>query len=252
MPSDMIKKQLNHRTIREFKDMEVPDETYNTLLEVARSTSTSTGMQQSSIIRITDSNLKKEISKICNQEYVARAPILLIFIVDTYRNHQIALEQGVNSENSADMDRFFQGFTDAALAAQNLVNAAESMDLGAVYLGSVLNDVWKLCDLLKLPQYTFPVIGLGIGYPNQDPQLKPRMDMKLRVFENHYEKMNNYIEEIKDYDKQMQTYYDLREDHKPMDKFSQQVVDKLTNVSAKRQDIVNAIVSQGFDLRLKE
>lgn len=252
MPNNMIKKQLNHRTIREFKDMEVPDEIYNTLLEVARRTATSTGMQQSSIIRVTDSDLKVKISKICNQEYVARAPILLIFIVDTYRNHQIALEQGIDSKNSSDMDRFFQGFTDAALSAQNIVNAAESMDLGAVYLGSVLNDVWKLCDLLELPQYTFPVIGLGIGYPNQDPQLKPRMDVKLRAFENHYEKMDNYMEKINDYDKQMQTYYDLRDDNKAMDKFSQQVVDRLTNVSIKRQDIVNAIVSQGFDLKLKE
>lgn len=252
MPNNMIKKQLNHRTIREFKDMEVPDEIYNTLLEVARRTATSIGMQQSSIIRVTDSDLKVKISKICNQEYVARAPILLIFIVDTYRNHQIALEQGIDSKNSSDMDRFFQGFTDAALSAQNIVNAAESMDLGAVYLGSVLNDVWKLCDLLELPQYTFPVIGLGIGYPNQDPQLKPRMDVKLRVFENHYEKMDNYMEKINDYDKQMQTYYDLRDDNKAMDKFSQQVVDRLTNVSIKRQDIVNAIVSQGFDLKLKE
>jgi hypothetical protein len=252
MPNNMIKKQLNHRTIREFKDMEVPDEIYNTLLEVARRTATSTGMQQSSIIRVTDSDLKVKISKICNQEYVARAPILLIFIVDTYRNHQIALEQGIDSKNSSDMDRFFQGFTDAALSAQNMVNAAEFMDLGAVYLGSVLNDVWKLCDLLELPQYTFPVIGLGIGYPNQDPQLKPRMDVKLRVFENHYEKMDNYMEKINDYDKQMQTYYDLRDDNKAMDKFSQQVVDRLTNVSIKRQDIVNAIVSQGFDLKLKE
>ena len=252
MPNNMIKKQLNHRTIREFKDMEVPDEIYNTLLEVARRTATSIGMQQSSIIRVTDSDLKVKISKICNQEYVARAPILLIFIVDTYRNHQIALEQGIDSKNSSDMDRFFQGFTDAALSAQNIVNAAESMDLGAVYLGSVLNDVWKLCDLLELPQYTFPVIGLGIGYPNQDPQLKPRMDVNLRVFENHYEKMDNYMEKINDYDKQMQTYYDLRDDNKAMDKFSQQVVDRLTNVSIKRQDIVNAIVSQGFDLKLKE
>lgn len=252
MNNDMIKKQLNHRTIRAFKDMEIPDEIYNTLLEVGKRTASSTGMQQSSMIRITNPDLKKEIAAICNQEYVAHAPILFIFIVDTYRNHQIAVEQGIESENSGDMDRFFQGFTDAVLAAQNIVNAAEAMDLGAVYLGSVLNDVWKLCDLLELPRYTFPVVGLGIGYPNQEPQLKPRMDMKLRVYENKYERMDNYMEKIEDYDEEMQTYYDLRQTDKPMDKFSLQVVDKLKNVIPKRQDIVNAIVSQGFNLRLKK
>lgn len=249
--NEMLKKQLNHRTIREFQDKEIPSEVFNTLLDVAQRTASSTGMQQCSIIRITDSNLRDKIAEICTQEYVARAPELLIFIVDTYRNHQIAVEQGLDSENSGDMDRFFQGFTDSVLAAQNMVNAAEAMDLGTVYFGSVLNDPKKLCELLQLPKYTFPVIGLGIGYPNQDPQLKPRMDMKFRVFDNKYEKMNNYLELIADYDEEMQTYYDLRQANKPLDKFSTQVVGRLTNVITERQDIINVIVDQGFNLRLK-
>lgn len=42
------------------------------------------------------------------------------------------------------MERFFQGFTDASLAAQNLTNAVEAKGMGAVFLGSVLNDVPKL------------------------------------------------------------------------------------------------------------
>lgn len=248
--NNMIHKQLNHRSIREFKDKEIPSDVLKTLLDVAQRTATSTGMQLSSIIRITDPNLKEEISKICNQEYVARAPELLIFLVDIYRNHQIALEQGFDFKNSGDMDKFFQGFTDASLAAQNVVNAAESMDLGTVYLGSILNDPWKIIELLDLPKYTFPVVGIGLGYPNQDPQLKPRMDMELRVFENKYVKLDSYLKEIEDYDKEMQTYYDLREDNKPLDKFSLQVVGRFKTIVTKRQQIVNAIVDQGFNLNL--
>ena len=81
--NEMIKKQLNHRTIREFKEKEIPEDVYRTLLEVAQRTASSTAMQQSSIIRVTDSKLRKGIADICTQEYAARAPILLIFIVDT-------------------------------------------------------------------------------------------------------------------------------------------------------------------------
>lgn len=249
--NEMIKKQLNHRTIREFQDKEIPEDIYNTLLEVAQRTASSTGMQQSSIIRVSDSTLKNEIAKICTQEYVSRAPILLIFIVDTYRNHQIALEQGYDLSSSGDMDRFFQGFTDATLAAQNMINAAEAIDLGTVIFGSILNDSKKLCELLELPKYTFPVLGLGIGYPNQDPQLKPRMDMKFRVFDNKYEKMDNYLGLLTDYDEEMQTYYDLRQANKPLDKFSTQVVGRLEAVNTKRQEMMNIIVEQGFDLKLK-
>lgn len=250
--NDMIKTQLKHRTIREFKDEEVPEDIYKTLIDVAQRTATSNGMQQSSIIRITDQKIKEELAEICNQEYIKRTPILLIFIVDNYRNHQIALEQGLDSENSGDMDRFFQGFTDGVLAAQNIVNATESLDLGAVYFGSILNNVGRVIELLDLPKYTFPIVGLGIGYPNQDPQLKPRMDMKMRLFENTYEKKDNYLEEIKDYDEEMRTYYDLRQANKPMDKFSLQVADKLKNSIPRRQVLVNDIVKQGFDLKLEK
>ncbi|NLB34072.1 MAG: hypothetical protein GX818_10005 [Tissierellia bacterium] len=83
------------------------------------------------------------------------------------------------------------------------------MDLGAVFLGSVLNDAERLIEILELPELTMPVVGLGIGYPNQNPQLKPRMEMGMRLFANTYKSIDNYLEGIKDYDDEMQTYYDL-------------------------------------------
>ena len=153
---------------------------------------------------------------------------------------------GAKTENAADMDRFFQGFTDACLALQNVVNAAEAMDLGVVYLGSILNDAARICKILKLPKLTFPVLGLGIGYPNQDPQLKPRFENRLRVFENSYRIFDNYLEEIKDYDQEMTTYYDLRDANRRVDCFSDQVVTRLNISMPNRQEILKVIHRQGF------
>jgi hypothetical protein len=246
----MIQKQLEHRTIREFRDESIPVDIFNLLMETAKRTASSNGMQSCSIIRITDSDIRKKIADICKQEYVARAPELLIFIVDVYRNAKIAEEKDCLEESSGDMDRFFQGFTDACLTVQNIVNAAEAMDLGIVYLGSILNDSEKICEILKLPRLTFPVLGLGIGYPNQNPQLKPRMDMELRLFENQYKSFDNYLDEIKEYDEVMRTYYDLRDANKRVDSFSNQVVQKLENPNPKRQEILRVIRKQGFDFKL--
>ncbi len=248
--NETVKTQLAHRTIREFTDEKIPEEIFETLMEVARRTASSTGMQASSIIRVTDPELKKEIAKVCNQEYVGRATELLIFIVDQYRNWNIAKEKGCHEESIRDMDRFFSAFTDACITAQNVVNAAESFGLGTVYLGSILNDSEKICELLELPELTFPVIGLGIGYPNQEPQLKPRMDMKFRVFENKYKPMTNYVEKLKDYDAEMRTYYDLRDANRRVDSFTNQVVTRLKNVNPKRQEILNVVKKQGFDLKV--
>lgn len=246
--NETIQKQLEHRTIREFQKKDVPREIFEALMEVARRTATSTGMQASSIIRITDPEIRNKIAEVCNQEYVARVPELLIFIVDQYRNNQIAIEKNCLEETPKDMDRFFQSFTDACLMAQNVVTAAESLGLGIVYFGSILNDSEKICEILKLPELTFPVLGLGIGYPNQNPQLKPRMEMKLRVFENAYATFESYLDKIKEYDEEMRAYYDLKDPGRPVDSFSDQVVSRFKQSNPKRQEILNVIRKQGFDL----
>lgn len=251
MMNGMIQSQLQHRTIREFTTEAVPQEVLDLLMEVARRTASSTCMQAASVVRITDAAVRKQIAEVCNQEYAARAPELLIFIVDQYRNYRIAGEKNCFADSARDMDRFFQAFTDVCLMAQNVVNAAESLGLGTVYFGSILNDSARICEILDLPELTFPVLGLGIGYPAQNPQLKPRMDMRLRVFENRYKRFDSYLEEIRDYDEEMQTYYDLRDTSRRVDSFSNQVVSRLMNPSPKRQEILNAVKAQGFDLKVK-
>lgn len=248
--NDTIKQQLKHRTIREFTDQAVTPEELNTLLDVVNHTATSTGMQSFSIIRVTDPELKKKVAEVCMQEYVGRAPELMIFIVDCFRNAQIAKEQGQTPESTKDMDRFFQGFTDAALAVQNLTVAIESMGMGAVYLGSILNDAEKIIELLQLPPLTFPVVGIGFGHPNQDPQLKPRMPMEFKVFENNYHVQENYLEALKDYDAEMQTYYDLRNANQRVDSFTNQVIARYTQVIPKRTELLRIAKQQGFDLNV--
>jgi len=247
--NEMVQRQLEHRTIREFKDMGIPKDIFDTLMEVARRTATSNGMQSYSIIRVTEPSIKKKVAAVCNQEYVGRAPELLVFIVDQFRNDRIAKEKGAETENAADMDRFFQGFTDACLAVQNVVNAAEAMDLGVVFLGSILNDSAKVCEILRLPRLTFPVLGLGIGYSNQNPQLKPRFENRLRVFKNSYRIFDDYLEEIKDYDREMTTYYDLRDANRRVDSFSDQVVAKLNVSMPNRQGMLKVIGQQGFKVK---
>lgn len=112
-----IKTQLDHRTIRKFKDKAVSDEILETLFNVVNRTASSVAMQSYSIIRVTDKNIKKQISKVCKQDYVNHMPELVIFLVDAYRNAKISEEMGENLSAKRDMDRFFQGFTDASLAA---------------------------------------------------------------------------------------------------------------------------------------
>lgn len=246
-----IKNQLNHKTIRKFKNIPMESKVLNRLFEVANRTASSTCMQSYSIIRITDPKMRNEISQVCKQDYVNDVPELLIFIVDVFRNAMISEEMGENLDAKKDMDRFFQGFTDGCIAAQNMYTAIESLDMGAVYFGSILNDSARIIEILDLPKLTFPIVGLGFGYPDQEPALKPRMNLSLKVFENKYVIQDNYLESLKEYDKEMQTYYDLRNADKPLDSFSKQVVGLLTNPNEKRAKILNVIRDQEFDFQLE-
>ena len=137
--NETIRTQLAHERYGSLKTATYP-RGFRTAYGSSKTDSESTGMQACSIIRVTDPDLRKKIAGICKQEYVVRAPELLIFIVDLYRNNQIAEEKGCFTENARDMDRFFASFTDACIMAQNVVTAAESMGLGTVYFGSILND----------------------------------------------------------------------------------------------------------------
>ncbi|MDD7464232.1 MAG: NADPH-dependent oxidoreductase [Anaerococcus sp.] len=244
--NETIKTQLGHRTIREFKDQAIPQADLEKLFDVINMTASSNGMQNSSVIRVTDQKIKDQLAEIGLQEYMRRAPELLIFIVDLYRNYNIAKEMKNENNIMIGFDKFMQGFTDACLAAQNFVVGAESMGYGANYFGNIHNNTKKVIELLDLPKYTFPVVGVGIGIPNQDPQLKPRMPMELKMFENCYKKFDSYLDAIKDYDEVMQTYYDLRDANNRVDAFSTQILKKQGSIISNREEMYQAFVDQGF------
>ncbi|MFK5220002.1 nitroreductase family protein, partial [Lactococcus cremoris] len=62
--------QLNHRSIRKFKDITLNQEQLATLYTVFSRTATSMFMQNASLLHITDEAKKKKIQELCGQNYV--------------------------------------------------------------------------------------------------------------------------------------------------------------------------------------
>lgn len=242
--NDTIQTQLNHRSIRNFKEETVSQNIISTLVDVARHTATSNFMQSFSIVCLTSDEKKTALAKICNQHYVAEASHVFIFVADQHRNEQIAKENSQDTSVLSTMDRFMVAMTDASLAAQNVNVAAESLGLGTVFLGSILNDARSVIDLINLPEKTFPIVGLAIGYPNQEPQLKPRLPKDMMFFENEYEVVNDMKATLSDYDTVVTEYYDLRDANKRIDSFSKQITDGMLRRPAKRMDILKEIQRQ--------
>ncbi|GEL12960.1 nitro flavin reductase [Lapidilactobacillus concavus DSM 17758] len=241
-----IEHQLHHRTIRAFTAQEIPATTIDTLIDVARHTATSEFLQAFSVISVTDPQLKKAIAAISKQTYVGDNGHLFIFVADQHRNAQIGHEMGQDENKVGGTNKFLAAASDAILALQNTVVAAESMGLGTVVLGSILNDAGQLIDLLHLPQLTFPILGLAIGYPDQEPQYKPRLPKKFMHFENSYQLSTPLIPQLKAYDAEVHEYYDLREANRRVDTFTNQVNRSLLNVPEKRHELLQLLHQQGF------
>ena len=185
-----IETLLNRRSIRKFKDEPIDDDATATLETVAQHAASSQFLNDWSAIRVSDPAIKARLAEIGNQPYIATAPLLYVFVIDEHRNARIAQRKGIDPASDEFhlkySYRFTQAQNDAVLALHAMETAAYSLGLGGVILGSLLNDIPALIDLLNLPEYTYPVLGLALGKPDQEPTLKPRMPRSMQFFDNTY------------------------------------------------------------------
>ena len=230
-----IDQQVNHRSIRKFKNQQLTEEQLTTLYTVFQHTATSLFMQSATLLHITDETKRAKIRELCGQKYVGAQGDLFIFVVDLYRNQQIRQQLGKDDGRLHTTDIFFQGLDDTLLAWQNVANAVESMGLGYVPLGTINDHPLAMLDILDLPKLTFPALGMQVGVPDQDPQLKPRLPLEFTTFENDYPR-DFAVDNLKDYDQVVTTYYDLRDTNKRIDSFTKQITGEKVNTKAIDRD----------------
>ena len=162
------------------------------------------------------------------------------------RNALIAAAQNIPADGMGRAERFFPTFYDATLMTMNMVTAAESMGLGCVILGSINNDVQAVIDLLELPEYTFPCLGLAVGVPDQEPALKPRLPREFVFMENSYQPIDDPLNALADYDSIVHQYYDLRDTKKPVDTFTAQMAARMAAVPDASPSLLDILQRQGF------
>ena len=81
---------------------------------------------------------------------------------------------------------------------------AESFGLGTVAIGGVRRATDDINQLLGLPKYVFPISGLCIGYPDEQPLVKPRLPRETVVHTNTYKEITR--EQLEAYNEEMLSY----------------------------------------------
>lgn len=117
---------------------------------------------------------------------------MLVFCADCKSGDDAYLEAGCTPRTPGVGDLML-AVTDAAIAAQNAVVAAESFGIGSCYIGDIMENCDTQRSLLHLPDYVFPAVMLVFGWPTQQQKdrVKPqRCAMEHIVHENGYRTMD--------------------------------------------------------------
>lgn len=185
---------LSHRSVRKFSQEALPEYWFETLVAAAQSASTSSNLQQWSIVAVTDPVLKTQVRKLSAGDkglangYIEEAPAVLLWIADLSRNHDMTVSDGLNPGVHDYLDSFVMATVDAALASQNATVAAESIGLGTVYIGATRNKAKELAELIQLPAHSYVVCGLVVGWPaaDSDAAIRPRLPQSVVAHHNLY------------------------------------------------------------------
>lgn len=205
----------SHRSIRAFTDRAISAEQREAIIAAAQSASTSSFLQCSSIIRVTDPALRQQLVTLTGgQQWVADAAEFWVFCADFNRHLQICPDAQLGRA-----EQLLLGCVDTALMAQNAMTAAESLGMGGVFIGGIRNSIAQVTELLGLPKFVLPLFGFCIGYPASVPDSKPRLPQAMLVHENRYQPVDPQV--LADYDSRTAIYYEQRDSNQRSETWSE-------------------------------
>jgi nitroreductase len=231
----------SHRSIRAFTEQGIDEAQRSAIIAAAQAASTSSFLQCSSIIRITDPAKRELLVQLTGgQHWVSAAAEFWVFCADFNRHQQICPDAQLGRA-----EQLLLGCVDTALMAQNAMVAAESLGLGGVFIGGIRNSIAEVTELLELPKFVLPLFGFCVGHPADAPDVKPRMPPAMLVHENRYQPVDKRV--LAQYDDQITAYYQQRDSNQRSETWSQ-LIQRLI-IKETRPFILDYLHQQGWATR---
>jgi FMN reductase (NADPH)/FMN reductase [NAD(P)H] len=197
--------QLIHqrRSVRAYDDRPVDRETVDAIIRAAMRAPTAGNLMLYSILEIEDAAIKAKLARSCdNQPFIARAPLVLVFLADYQRWIDAFVASDVPAACQAEGEKMrlpgegdlLLACCDALIAAQTAVIAAESLGLGSCYIGDIMERYEYHRELLDLPRYAFPITMVCFGYPTpaaRERELTSRFPQRCIHFKDTYRRLDD-------------------------------------------------------------
>lgn len=176
--------------------------------------------------------------------HVRKADTFYVFIADLHRQATILRAHHQSVDSLKNMESLLVATIDTTIAAQSMALAAESMDLGICYIGSLRNNIKQVAQLLQLPDFTIPLFGMAIGHPQTKNQLKPRMKKNNQVATNSYNETQ--FTDLTEFDQTVKNYYLQRKTNPATTTWSEKNLGIFKDI--RRADVADFLREQGFSL----
>ena len=192
--NNTIRELLARKSVRVYTDQEISAEAKAAILLAAVNAPTAGNQQLYTIIDVTDQALKDALAESCDhQPFIATGKMVLIFCADCRKWYEgfRAADASPRKPGGGDL---LLAVSDATIAAQNAVVAAESLGIGSCYIGDIMEQCEVHQEMLHLPRYVFPCCMLVFGYPTQQQLDRPKPEraaMQHIVHENTYRDMDH-------------------------------------------------------------
>ncbi len=177
MTNAVIDSLMAHRSIRKFKPQPVEPEVLDAILQAGIRAPTASNLQQYALVVVDDLEKRKALG-------VAHAPVAIIALADQYRVKRWCEVNDSPPVCNTTAHHLFIAFCDAMIVLHNVVVAAESLGLGACYIGRIQEA--DIQTILDAPEYAFPAGMVCLGYPDESPPLKTRLPLEAVVHRNAY------------------------------------------------------------------
>ena len=158
-----------HRSIRHFTDEPISKRSVRRLLTapVRRPVPV---FACGSIIRITDKSVREEPVTLTGwQKHVAQGGVL-VFCADFERHFSRSVRDAQPGRRTT-----VACVVDSGNDGAECINRSGIAGIGRRYISAACNNIEAVTKLLKLPQHVPPLFGLRLGWPADNPDLKPRL-----------------------------------------------------------------------------
>jgi len=160
------------RSVRNFKEKPVPEETLKRIIEAGTYAPSAGNTQDWVFVVVRDSETKRLLSSAAlNQWFIAKAPVVIVVCSDLEKISRRYGERG----------KSLYSIQDTAAAIQNMLLAAWDLGLGTCWVGAF--DEERIKEILGLPAGVRPVAIIPAGYPKEVPEKTERQEPEI-----HYEK----------------------------------------------------------------